>query len=104
MQVLDCGKSVMLWLSKSDIRKWADSSPRWPCSMLKGHRLLAEFDSNGLAALAIDGRDRYDGNSNALRAELSAVCADLLKESGEIKPDHPVWHVVIGQFLTKETR
>lgn len=92
MRVLDCGKSVKLWLSKSDIRQWADGQ----CSMLSGHRLWAEFDVNGLVDLAIDGRDRYNGDIDG--AELSAVCADLLRESGKIKPDHPVWDVVIGQF------
>lgn len=70
MRVQITGNRIKLWLSASDTAIWAR---RWPCSTLGGKRLFAEFDSNGLCDLTINGRDGdCDGN------EFDAITADFL--------------------------
>lgn len=68
------------------------SEGRWPCSEIAGHRLFAQFDSNGLVDLAIDGKD-----ADISRDEFSALCADALK--GRLPEDHPARFVAVDQFL-----
>jgi len=92
---------VALWGSASDTYEWAHRPfKRWPCSALSGHRFVATFDRNGLCDLTIDGR--HNGGPEVMADELSAICADLLRE--KLPEDHPAWSVAVGQFLETESK
>ena len=86
--------SVQIWASADDTYDWAHKTgAAWPCSTLSGSRFFAEFDSNGLVDLTVDGRiDTGDIDAH----ELSCICADLLAD--KLPKDHPCWLVVVGQF------
>ena len=84
---------IKLWGSAEDTYQWAHRlGVSWPCSYLSGKRFTAEFDSNGLCDLSINGK--YPGNCPS--DELSAICSDLLL--GKIEPSHLLYDVVVGQF------
>ncbi len=90
---------VTLWASASHTYEWAHRPfKRWPCSALSGHRFVATFDRNGLCDLTIDGR--HNGGPEVMADELSAICADLLRE--KLPEDHPAWSVAVDQFLDTE--
>ena len=92
MRMKDQGNAILLWLSASDTEQWATRShASWPCSTLRGKRLFAAFDRNGIYELSIDGKEG-DCDSH----ELNAICADHIKKV--IKPDHLVYFVTVGQF------
>lgn len=88
--------SVKLWLSENDTYNWAHKSgASWPVSELSGHRLFAEFDSNGLLDVAIDGRM---GDVSA--DEFNAMTSDFLKY--KLPKDHPAYAVSVGQFFPED--
>jgi hypothetical protein len=90
---------ITLSASADDTFQWAHRPlRRWPCSALSGHRFVATFDRNGLCDLTLDGR--HDGGPEVMADELSAICADLLRE--RLPQDHPAWPVAVGQFLELE--
>ena len=99
MKVSISSDQVTLWASANDTYEWAQQPfKRWPCSALSGHRFVATFDRNGLCDLTIDGRQ--NGGPEVMADELSAICADLLRE--KLPKDHPAWSVAVGQFLDTE--
>ena len=102
---------VTLWLSADDTYNWAAGKNKgrawwggagsWPCSTLSGRRLRAEFDSNGLLDLTVDGR--YSDCETGLYSgrwvdgwEFSAMAADFLKPT--LDQSHPCYFVAVGQF------
>jgi hypothetical protein len=104
MRVVTTGSTIRIWASADDTHLWANRpGSRWPCSTLAGHRFFAEFDSNGLLDLTVDGRDA-DAAPEVDGHELSCCCADLIGaalrgvKAGE---DHPAWFVAVGQFEEK---
>jgi hypothetical protein len=66
-----------IWLSANDTYNWAHKpGSSWPCSKLSGHRVFAEFASNGdLFDIAIDGKYGKDCPSS----EFNAIMDDFLK-------------------------
>lgn len=87
---------VTLWLSANDTYNWAHrSGSSWPCSQLSGRRLMAQFDSNGLCDITIDGRNR-----DCDATEFNAITSDYL--ATRLPADHPAWFVTVGQFKGKE--
>ena len=92
MRVQDNGDSVAIWANTHDTYEWAHKTgAAWPCSELSGHRFFAAFDTNGLVALTVDGRD-----ADVPGDELSAITSDLLAEHLSI--DHPCYFITVGQF------
>jgi len=98
VQVFEHG--VNLWVSANETEDWAagranfGSGSRWQCSTLAGHRLFAQFDSNGVIDHALDGKDvpdTVDGH------EFNCLCADALK--ARLPKDHPARFVAVDQFL-----
>jgi|WetSurMetagenome_2_1015567.scaffolds.fasta_scaffold200160_3 hypothetical protein len=90
---------IALSASADDTSQWAHRPwERWPCSALSGHRFVATFDRNGLCDLTVDGR--HDRGPEVMADELSAICADLLRE--KLPQDHPAWCIAVGQFLETE--
>jgi len=85
---------IRVWLSARDTSNWAHKPAAWPCSQLSGRRVFAQFDSNGLCDLAIDGGR---GEQNCDSAEFNACIADHL--AGKLPADHKCFDVVVGQFL-----
>lgn len=84
--------SVQLWLSSTDTYLWARrDGAAWPGSQLSGCRVFAEFDSNGLLDMSIDGESR-DCDAN----EFNAITSDHLR--GKVPADHPAYFVAVGQF------
>jgi hypothetical protein len=79
MRVQIDSNRVALWLSAADTANWAR---HWPCSTLRLKRLFAEFDSNGLCDLTINGRD---GDCDGV--EFNAIISDFL--AGKLPPGHP---------------
>lgn len=64
-----------LWLSPTDTYNWAHKSEAaWPCSVLSGHRVYAEFDNGDLIDMRIDGRYR-----DCPADEFNAITEDYLK-------------------------
>lgn len=73
---------TQLWLSANDTYNWAHKpSAFWPCSVLSGHRLYAQFDNYGdLIDMAIDGRYK-----DCPADEFNAITADFIKSKSEVK-------------------
>ena len=95
MRVIDSGDSILLWASARDTDDWATKpGAAWPCSTLRGKRIFAAFDSNGLYELTVNGKrpSELDGY------ELSACAADLIEESGKVTADNTAYFVAVGQF------
>lgn len=76
MRIKETSTGTQLWLSANDTYKWANKpSAKWPCSVLSGHRLYAEFDEdNGLIDMTIDGRSR-----DCPADEFNAITQDYIK-------------------------
>lgn len=92
MRVKITPTTVKLWASARDTYDWANRPERrWPCSTLADSRVFAEFDSNGLLDLAIDGHSDADCDAH----ELSALCADLL--APKLPETHPAYFVAVAQ-------
>lgn len=96
MKFEDSGTAVTVWLSATDTYEWARRpGEAWPCSELAGRRIRADFDSNGLLDLTIDGRPPGDRLYIPVD-EFNALIADHLKN--KLPEDHPCYFVVVGQF------
>ena len=92
MKTLITDSQIKLWLSANDTYEWAHRAGAWwPCSDLSGKRLFAEFDSNGLVDLAVNGRD-----AQVTSEEFNAITSDFLRD--KLPQDHPAWFVTVGQF------
>lgn len=65
-----------LWLSARDTDNWRyKPGAAWPCSVIGGHRIFVDVDSNGFCGMTIDGKQPHvetdiDGN------EFDAIVAD----------------------------
>ena len=93
--VTDTG--VTLWLSANDTYDWAHRPGNaWPCSTLSHKRLMAQFDSNGLLDLTVNGKDAQDIDGHEFNAITSDYLAPLLTTT------HPCWYVCVGQFTQAE--
>ena len=90
MRINHDGESVLLWLSASDTSNWAS---RWPCSCLRGKRLFAAFDENGLYDVAVNGGR---GEQDCPGDEFNAITADFIKT--RLPKEHPCYFVTVGQF------
>ena len=75
MRVKKSDHATQLWLSANDTYNWAHKSgAAWPCSVLSGHRLYAEFDAdNDLIDIAIDGKSK-----DCPADEFNAITSDYL--------------------------
>ena len=92
MKIIIHPSCVKLWLSANDTCSWAHRpGQHWPCSQLRGRRVFAEFDRNGLVDLAINGKST-DCDAN----ELNAITSDHLR--AKLPKDHPAYFVAVGQF------
>ena len=92
MRVHINGSSVKLWLSAKDTYYWANRPLNsWPCSELSNKRLFAEFDSNGLLDVAINGWD-----ADIPADEFNAITSDHLRD--KLPADHPARFVAVDQF------
>lgn len=93
MQVKVYETGVRIWLSANDTHRWANRPhASWPCSQLADRRVFAEFDSNGLLDMSIDGRCE-----DCDATEFNALVCDHLRE--RLPKDHPCYFVVVGQFV-----
>ena len=94
MRLRDDGNAVFVWLSARDTEDWATKpGAAWPCSTLRGKRLFAAFDTNGLYDLTVNGRPAHDDLDGH---EFNAITADHI--GSRIGPDHPCHFVTVGQF------
>jgi hypothetical protein len=76
MRVRINGSNAKLWLSADDTYRWAHKAgAAWPCSVLSGHRLFAEFDGDDLIDMAIDGK-RADCPAD----EFNAITSDYMEQ------------------------
>lgn len=89
MRFKDNGTSVIIWINARETEQWAR---RWPCSTLRGRRVVAAFDRNGLLEFAVDGRTNWDGDGH----EFNALTSDFLAR--RLRPEHPCWYITVGQF------
>lgn len=90
---------VTLWLSAAETYRWSrGDGPRgngsWPCSFLANRRLVAVFDSGGLADMSIDGGR---GNQDCPGSEFNAITSDYL--AGVLPKSHPAYFAAVGQFI-----
>lgn len=77
MKILRNGENFTLWLSARDTEGWATRPGAWwPCSFLRGKRVVAEFDSNGLCGLSINGGR---GEQDCPADELNAIVEDFTR-------------------------
>lgn len=84
--------SVRLWLSASDTSSWAHRpGQHWPCSEIRGRRLFAAFDRNGLYDMSIDGK-----SVDVDATEFNAITSDFLR--GKLPRNHPAYPVAVGQY------
>ena len=92
MRTMIFDSGVKIWLSANDTHAWAHKAGAvWPCSELAGKRLFAEFDTNGLLDMAVNGR-----TSDIPADEFNAITSDHLAE--KLPVDHPCHFVAVGQF------
>ena len=74
MRIKKTGQTVQLWLSANDTYDWAHKpGAAWPCSVLSGHRLFAEFNDSDLVDMTIDGRSK-----DCPADEFNAITSDFL--------------------------
>ena len=74
MRIKKTKQTTRLWLSAVDTYDWANKSgAAWPCSVLSGHRLYAEFINFDLVDMTIDGKSK-DCSAN----EFNAITSDFL--------------------------
>jgi len=92
VQIFPTGFNI--WLSAGDTYDWAHKpGGAWPCSTFNDRRVFAQFDTNGLCDLTVNGRDApddIDGN------EFSVMVADFLRD--KLHTNHPCYFVAVGQF------
>jgi hypothetical protein len=77
MRIRKSDYGTLLWLSAVDTYDWANRIGNvWPCSVLSGHRLYAEFDAdNNLIDMTIDGRIK-----DCPADEFNAITSDFLED------------------------
>jgi hypothetical protein len=93
MQYHDSGRAISVRISGRETSDWAR---RWPCSTLRGKRVRADFDTNGLLDLALDGgRGAQDCDAH----ELNALVSDFVAR--RMSREHPCYFVVVGQFRAR---
>ena len=75
MRIVKLNQITTLWLSANDTYDWAHRPGNsWPCSVLSGHRLRAEFDEEqNLMDLTIDGRSK-----DCSADEFNAIVSDFM--------------------------
>jgi hypothetical protein len=75
MKLTSDGNGTILHLSACDTEEWATRpGSAWPCSVLRGRRLRAEWDRHGdLIDMAIDGGR---GDQDCPADELNAIAED----------------------------
>lgn len=70
-------KTVKLWLTAEDTRRWANRPGNvWPCSYLAGKTLFVEFCDGDLVDCIIDGE--YDEALNFNSDEFNAITSDFI--------------------------
>ena len=75
MRIKRIGQIIKLWLSANDTYNWAHKAGSvWPCSVLSGHRLFAEFDNGDLIDMVIDGRTK-----DCPADEFNAITEDFIQ-------------------------
>ena len=76
MRIKKTNSGTQLWLSANDTYNWAHKPGAiWPCSVLSGHRLFAEFSNGDLVDIIIDGRSK-----DCPADEFNAITSDFLGE------------------------
>ena len=77
MRIKKTNSGTQLWLSANDTYGWAHKTGAvWPCSVLSGHRLFAEFLFDGdLVDMTIDGRSK-----DCPADEFNAITSDFLRD------------------------
>jgi hypothetical protein len=101
MKVIITKNCVTLRVNGNDTRIWAMRPNNvWPCSTLLGRGFTAQFDSNGLLELDLQGSTGLNNHEDIDGNEFSAICCDLLKN--RLPVSHPAYPVAVGQFLEKE--
>lgn len=69
------GNTIKLWLSARDTYNWAHRLIiSWPCSILSGKRLFAEFSDGDLVNYTVNGRPTFDVPAD----EFNAITSDFL--------------------------
>ena len=75
MRIEKQGTTVKLWLSANDTYNWANRpNASWPCSVLAGKRLFAEFDDGDLVDFAVNGKRSLDVTAD----EFTAITDDFI--------------------------
>tara|TARA_R110002020_G_C15831987_1_gene734290 strand:+ start:153 stop:431 length:279 start_codon:yes stop_codon:yes gene_type:complete len=80
--------SFSIVITKEETSLWATS---WPCSILAGKRVMADYDTDGLLDLEVESSLEEIPSD-----ELNAIVADHMKE--HLPEGHPCHFMVIGQF------
>ena len=87
MKIKKYGSGYILWLSARDTDNWATRPNNvWPCSALRGKRLMVCVDSNGLYDLTVNGKyspGYVDGS------EIDAIVSDF--QPDDVKHLWPRW-------------
>ena len=91
MKFTDHGNGFSLRLSAQETTEWAR---RWPCSTLRGRRVLVGFDRSGLLDFLLDGGK---GVQDADGHEVSAIVAHFV--GPKLDKGHPAYFVAVGQFV-----
>lgn len=90
MQFKGNGNGYTMKLSAWDIQQWVTCpTAAWPCSTLRGNRLVVDVDDNGLLDMTVNGTHYADIDGN----ELDAIISDHLPESH--RHLWPVWGEVV---------
>jgi len=86
MRITKTEYGTQLWLSANDTYSWAHkSNAKWPCSVLSGHRLYADFDRYGnLADFTIDGKCK-----DCPVDEFDAITSDFLNKENQKCQNQP---------------
>ena len=97
MRVTVTDRHIKLWISANETYAWARRpGESWPCSQLAGKRVYAEFDSNGLCDMSINGRLK-----DCDASEFNALTSDMLRDSGKVPKDHPCYYFAVGQHISE---
>ena len=81
MRVQRIGNNVKLWLTANDTHKWANRpGATWPCSVLSGRPLYAEFEDGDLVDLHFDPHKENGVEVDCVPSdEFNAITSDFLK-------------------------
>ena len=82
MKIKKIKNTVKLWLSANDTYKWAHKTGAcWPCSLLSGKQLFAEFDDGDLVDFTVNDNTTSTIARNIPSNEFNAITSDYLKQS-----------------------